>query len=83
MFVLPLLKLSEILRNDVIDYITQVRFISTISVGSTGSSVTDQEAVLLYISILTLTTPTVFESIESPLKKQDEWDFARTSNFFR
>lgn len=83
MSVLPLLKLSEILRNDVIDYMTQVRFISTMSVGSTGSSVTYQEAVLVYMSVLTLMTPTVFESIEFPLKKQDKWDVARTSNFFR
>jgi len=45
---------------------------SSVYFNYTGSSVTDQEAILLYMSILTLTTPTAFESIESRLKKQDE-----------
>ena len=57
--------ISEVLRNDVIDHMKQVWFISIMSDGSTDSFVTDQEAILLrYVHPDTHEPATVFASIK-------------------
>lgn len=57
--------ISEVIRNDIKNHMNRVRFISIMSDGSTDSSVTDQEAVLLrYVHPDTYEPATVFASIE-------------------